>query len=436
MYNYKMKLTDEQLAILKGEQGEVKAKVMETIVRYGDMFEAEELVKVTHGKGHLVTSFGLSLLKPVCRTMDQLIDAGLKVEEGFTMDPRPVDFSEVKCNLLDKILFSTVLYGKQKLYEEQLEKLGLVSKDAFSCACYFDEMGNIPQKGDILSWAESSAVNYANSVIGARCNRNSGMIDIFGSIIGYVPKFGLLTDEGRKATWKVIVKTTKKPIAQILGSAIGLKVMEDVPYVVGLDKWIGTELNDECKAYLKDFGAATASNGAVGLYHVENLTPEAVEQGEKLLVENYKEYIIDDAELERVYKSYPVMWKEPEKQGTLAFIGCPHLSKVQLEDWADKIITAMKQSGRKKVVCQTVLCTAPPVLEQFKKTEKYAALKAYGVSVTYICPLMYTSNPLTKSRRMMTCSNKLRTYSVARYYKDEELLNIITGNQTSEKGEL
>lgn len=436
MYNYKMKLTDEQLAILKGEQGEVKAKVMETIVRYGDMFEAEELVKVTHGKGHLVTSFGLSLLKPVYRTMDQLIDAGLKVEEGFTMDPRPVDFSEVKCNLLDKILFSTVLYGKQKLYEEQLEKLGLVSKDAFSCACYFDEMGNIPQKGDILSWAESSAVNYANSVIGARCNRNSGMIDIFGSIIGYVPKFGLLTDEGRKATWKVIVKTTKKPIAQILGSAIGLKVMEDVPYVVGLDKWIGTELNDECKAYLKDFGAATASNGAVGLYHVENLTPEAVEQGEKLLVENYKEYIIDDAELERVYKSYPVMWKEPEKQGTLAFIGCPHLSKVQLEDWADKIITAMKQSGRKKVVCQTVLCTAPPVLEQFKKTEKYAALKAYGVSVTYICPLMYTSNPLTKSRRMMTCSNKLRTYSVARYYKDEELLNIITGNQTSEKGEL
>lgn len=436
MYNYKMKLTDEQLAILKGEQGEVKAKVMETIVRYGDMFEAEELVKVTHGKGHLVTSFGLSLLKPVYCTMDQLIDAGLKVEEGFTMDPRPVDFSEVKCNLLDKILFSTVLYGKQKLYEEQLEKLGLVSKDAFSCACYFDEMGNIPQKGDILSWAESSAVNYANSVIGARCNRNSGMIDIFGSIIGYVPKFGLLTDEGRKATWKVIVKTTKKPIAQILGSAIGLKVMEDVPYVVGLDKWIGTELNDECKAYLKDFGAATASNGAVGLYHVENLTPEAVEQGEKLLVENYKEYIIDDAELERVYKSYPVMWKEPEKQGTLAFIGCPHLSKVQLEDWADKIITAMKQSGRKKVVCQTVLCTAPPVLEQFKKTEKYAALKAYGVSVTYICPLMYTSNPLTKSRRMMTCSNKLRTYSVARYYKDEELLNIITGNQTSEKGEL
>ena len=427
MYEYKMKLTDEQKAILNGSEGEVKAKVMETIVRYGDMFEAEELVKVTHGEGHLVTSFGLSLLKPVYRVMDELIGAGLKVDEGFTMDPRPVDFENVKCNLIDKLLFSKILYGKQADYEAQLEKLGLVGKDAFSCACYFDEMGNIPKKGDILSWAESSAVNYANSVLGARCNRNSGMIDIFGSIVGYVPKFGLLTDEGRKAKWKVIVNTKKKPIPQILGSAIGIKVMEDVPYVVGLDKWIGTELNDECKAYLKDFGAATASNGAVGLYHIANITPEAVEQGESLLCEGYQEYVIDDAELERVYKSYPIMWKEPDKDGVLAFIGCPHLSKVQLNDWADRIINGLAASGKKKVTCQTVLCTAPPVLEAFKQTEKYAQLLKTGARVTSICPLMYTSNPLTKKRRLMTCSNKLRTYSMARYYKDDELLDIIVG---------
>lgn len=429
MYQYKMKLTEEQKAILNGSEGEVKAKVMETIVRYGDMFEATELVKVTHGEGHLVTSFGLSLLKPVYRTMDELISAGLSVPEGFTMDPRPVDFKNVKCNLLDKLLFSTILYGKQGKYEEQLNKLGLVNKDAFSCACYFDEMGNIPKKGDILSWAESSAVNYANSVLGARCNRNSGMIDIFGSIIGYVPKFGLLTDEGRKAKWKVIVNTTKKPIPQILGSAIGIKVMEDVPYVVGLDKWIGTELNDETKSYLKDFGAATASNGAVGLYHIDKITPEAVEQGESLLVDGYKEYVIDDAELERVYKSYPVMWKEPDKAGNLAFIGCPHLSFEQLNDWADKIIGGLKANGRKKVVCQTVLCTAPPVREKFVQTEKYQELLKTGATVTTICPLMYTSNPLTKKKRIMTPSNKLRTYSMARYYKDDELLDIITGKE-------
>jgi len=428
-YDYKMKLTAEQKEILDGKQGAVKAKVMETIIRYGDMFEATELVKVTHGKGHLVTSFGLSMLKPVYRIMDELIEAGLKVDEGFTVDPRPVDFKNVKCTLLDKLLYSTVLYGKQGKYEKQLGELGLDSKDAFSCACYFDEMGNVPAKGDVLSWAESSAVNYANSVLGARCNRNSGMIDIFGSIVGYVPKFGLLTDEGRKAKWKVTVNTSTKPIPQILGSAIGIKVMEDVPYVVGLDKWIGTELNDECKAYLKDFGAATASNGAVGLYHVENVTPEAVEQGEALLEEGYREYVIDDAELERVYKSYPVMWKNPDKDGTLAFIGCPHLSKVQLESWAARIIEGLKAADNRKVACQTVICTAPPVREAFEKTELYAELMKTGARVTSICPLMYTSNPLTKSRRIMTCSNKLRTYSIARYYKDDELLNIITGKE-------
>ena len=429
MYEPKMKLTEEQKAILNGKEGEVKAKVMETIVRYGDLFEATELVKVTHGQGHLVTSFGFGVLKPIYRTMDELIDAGLKVEEGFTMDPRPMDFKNAKCSLLDKILFKAILYNKQAYYEDQLKKLGLVNDDAFSCACYFDEMGNIPKKGDILSWAESSAVNYANSVLGARCNRNSGMIDIFGSIIGYVPKFGLLTDEGRKAKWKVTVKTTKKPVPQILGSAIGIKVMEDVPYVVGLDKWIGTELTDEAKSYLKDFGAATASNGAVGLYHVDKLTPEAVELGESLLAEGYKEYVIDDAELERVYKSYPIMWKEPEKEGTYAFIGCPHLSRAQLEDWSDKIIEGLAASGKKKVACTTVICTAPPVLKEFEKTEKYKKLYATGARLTAICPLMYMSNPLTKSRRIMTCSNKLRTYSTARYYKDDELLNLIIGKE-------
>lgn len=429
MYEYKMQLTEEQIDILSGKQGETKAKVMETIVRYGDLFGAKRLVPVTHGEGHLVTSFGLSLLKPVYRVMDELIAAGLKVGDGFTMDPRPVDFKNVKCNLLDKALFSTILYGKQKKYEEQLAELGLIGKDAFSCACYFDEMGNVPKKGDILSWAESSAVNYANSVLGARCNRNSGMIDIFGSIIGFVPEFGLLTDEGRRAKWKITVNTTKKPIAQILGSAIGIKVTEDVPYIVGLDKWLGTELTDECKAYLKDFGAATASNGAVGLYHVENLTPEAKELGESLLEENYKEYVIDDTELERVYESYPVMWKQPDKKGTLAFIGCPHLSRSQLEEWANAIIDGLEASGKSTVSCQTVLCTAPPVREAFEKTELYARLMKTGARVTSICPLMYTSNPLTKSRRMMTCSNKLRTYSVARYYKDDELLDIIVGKE-------
>lgn len=426
MYQPKMKLTKEQEDILLGKQGKTKAKIIETLIRYGDIFDATELVPVTHGRGHLVTSFGLGVLKPVYRIFDELIDAGLKVDEGFTVDPRPLDYKNVKANLIEKFVFNKFMYGKQKAYEAQLTKVGLVNENAFTCACYFDELDNVPKKGDVISWAESSAVNYANSVLGARCNRNSGMIDIFGSILGLAPKFGLLTDEGRKASWVIRLNLTKKPEPQILGSAIGLKVMEDVPYVYGLDKWIGTELNQDAKDFLKDFGAATASNGAVGLYHIDKLTPEAKELGEKLIKKDAKEYVIDDAELERVYKSYPVMWKDPLKDGTMAFIGCPHLSKKQLDEWSDKILNSLKANGRKKVSCRTIICTPPPIRIEFEKTEKYQLLKKAGVNVTSICPLMYTNNPLTKAKRIMTCSNKLRTYSIARYYKSDDLLDIIT----------
>ena len=151
-------------------------------------------------------------------------------------------------------------------------------------------------------------------------NRNSGIIELMGSIAGFVPEFGLLTDEGRKADWIIEIKTTKKPEAQILGSAIGMKVMEKVPYIRGLDKWIGTELNDEACAYLKDFGAATASNGSVGLYHIENLTPEAVDYGKKLLRDNVPTYIIDDASSTRVKNMYPCIWKDPNATPKLCFM--------------------------------------------------------------------------------------------------------------------
>ena len=277
-----------------------------------------------------------------------------------------------------------------------------------------------------MSWAESSAVVYANSVLGARCNRNSGIMDIMGSIAGFVPNFGLLTEEGRKATWIVKVETTKKPEAQLLGSAIGMRVMEDVPYITGLDKWIGRELSDETCAYLKDFGAATASNGAVGLYHIENLTPEAVEQGAELIAEGAKVYVIDDAELARVQAEYPVIWKNPNAKPKLCFVGCPHMSLQQLKDWTEHVEVGLKESGKKKVQIPTVFTTAPAVKKEFEKTEYAARLKATGVILSYICPLMYMNNPLCGSMPVITSSNKLRTYTSARYYTEAEILQKIT----------
>ena len=420
-----MKLTDEQQAILNGSKGETMAKVMKTQVMFGEAFGAEKMVPVTSEYNHLVTSFGLKLLGPVYELMDKLLEAGAPSQQKFSVDPRPLD-PNVPANLLQKLIFKKFMYSKQDFYEDQLDKLGLMDKDAFTCTCYMDQVGNVPKKGDILSWAESSAVVYANSVLGARCNRNSGIMDIMGSVLGYVPYFGLLTDEGRKATWIVKIETTKKPEAQLLGSAIGMKVMEDVPYVMGLDKWLGTELNDSVKTYLKDFGAATASNGAVGLYHIDNLTPEAVEMGGKLITDVAKVYVIDDAELERVKNNYPVIWKDKNATPKLCFMGCPHMSLQQLKDWTDKVEAGLKEAGNKKVVIPTVFTAAPGVLEEFEKTEYAGRLKATGVITSYICPLMYMNNPLCKSMPVITSSNKLRTYTTARYYTDDEILAQIT----------
>jgi len=420
-----MFLTPEQQEILNGSKGEVMAKVMKTLVMYGEVFGADKMVPITSGHNHLVTSFGLKALGPVYDLMDQLIEAGAISQQTFSVDPRPID-KNVPANFLQSLVFNKFMYSKQDFYEKQLDKLGLMDENAFTCACYLDQVGNKPQKGDVLSWAESSAVVYANSVLGARCNRNSGIMDIMGSIAGFVPHFGLLTDEGRKASWIIKVETTKKPEAQLLGSAIGMKVMEDVPYVQGLDKWLGTELDDAACTYLKDFGAATASNGAVGLYHIENLTPEAKELGESLVKEGAQVYVIDDAELKRVQDNYPVIWKNPDATPKLCFVGCPHMSLQQLKDWTVRVEEGLKKSGNKKVLIPTVFTTAPAVKKEFEATEYADRLKATGVILSYICPLMYMNNPLCGPMPVITSSNKLRTYTTARYYTEDEILVKIT----------
>ena len=420
-----MQLTEKQQAMLDGKQGETMAKVMKTLVMYGETFGATSMSEVTSEYNHLVTSFGLKVMSPVYDLMQRLVDDGVTSGQKFSMDPRPLD-KNVPANFLQNFVFNKFMYTKQDTYEVQLEKLGLMDKNAFTCTCYMDEVGNKPKMGDVLSWSESSAVVYANSVLGARCNRNSGIMDIMGSIAGCVPTFGLLTDEGRQATWIIKVETTKKPDAQLLGSAIGMKVMEDVPYVYGLNQYLGTELDDAACTYLKDFGAATASNGAVGLYHIHDLTPEAKLHGEKLINEGAQVYVIDDAELQRVKDSYPVIWKNLDATPKLCFMGCPHMSLEQLKSWTDKVEEGLKAAGNKQVVIPTVFTAAPGVLEVFNKTEYAERLKKCGVITSYICPLMYMNNPLCKTMPVITSSNKLRTYTSAKYLSDDEILVAIT----------
>ena len=419
-----MILTDEQQALLDGAQGETMAKVVKTLVMYGEAFGAARMVPVTGQYGHTVISFGIGVMKPVYELYDQLLRAGAVSKQPFSADPRPLD-KNIPSSFLQDVVFK-FMYSQQDRYEEQLRRLGLMDKDAFTCACYLPQAGNVPGRGEVLSWAESSAVVYANSVLGARCNRNSGIIELMGSIAGFVPEFGLLTDDGRKADWAVELRTSRLPDAQLLGSAVGMKVLEKVPYVKGLDKWLGTELTDSVCAYLKDFGAAAASNGSVGLYHVDRLTPEAVDAGESLIQENAPVYVVDDAELARVRAGYPCIWKDPDATPKLCFMGCPHMTMSQLKDWTVRVEEGLKAAGNKTVRIPTVFTTAPGVAKEFRQTEYAARLAATGVVLSTICPLMYMNNPLSKKMPVITSSNKLRTYTSARYYSDEEILAKIT----------
>jgi len=193
-----------------------------------------------------------------------------------------------------------------------------------------------------------------------------------------------------------------------------------------MTQWLGTTLDDNACTYLKDFGAATASNGAVGLYHIDGLTPDALELGEQLIKENAQVYIIDDEELLKVKNSYPVIWKNPDDKPKLCFLGCPHMSLQQMKDWTDQVENGLKQSGNKNVLIPTVFTAAPDVLKEFEKTPYAKRLRETGVITSYICPLMYMNNPLSAKIPVITSSNKLRTYTTSRYYTEAEILQQIT----------
>jgi predicted aconitase len=420
-----LELTPEERAVLAGEQGEARRKAMDSVVKYGEVFGARRLVEI-EGAPHLVTSFGTGAMKPFFAMLDELIAAGVRSTRPFTVNPRPVDYANVRYGLADRVALR-LLYGKQRVYEAQLARLGLRDADAFSCTCYLPEVDNAPPRDAVLAWSESSAVVFANSILGARTNRNAAGIDLLCNVLGKAPVFGLLTGEGRRATWLVDVRTSALPEAQLLGSAVGQRVVDGVPYITGLDRWLGPAEEDATVAYLKDMGAAAASNGAVGLFHVEGVTPEALDAGRALVADAPGQYVVDDEELARVLRAYPVMWARPDAAPRQCFIGCPHLTTGQLEGWTERILAALREAGRAKLAVETYLCAAPQVHEAFRgrRAADHAAALRAGLRFTALCPLMFMSNPLARKRPVVTNSTKLRTYTTARYFRDDDVLRVI-----------
>ena len=427
--NLKINLTQEEQGILHGRQGATMQKIMKTVVLYGEALGAEKLADIT-GNGHFVITYAIPGIAPSMEMLDELMESGLRAKGTFTLDPKPpLDFNNWHLTP-EQVQILEKMYKDQKLYDERMLQLGLRDKDACTCTPYLPEVGNIPKRGDILAWSESACAIFANSALGARTNRNGAIMDLLCSIVGKAPLAGLLTDEGRKATWRIEIKTEKLPLPQLLGAAIGTKVLADVPFIIGLDRFLGPSLSKVTRDYLHEMGAACATAGAVGLYHVENITPEAVDYGAGLLASNHKAYIIDDEELRGLLASYPVLWKDKDAKPEKCYLGCPHLSLQQLNWWANKIHHSLQKKGRSQLPVKTTICAAPQVLEKFKTDgEAYEMLASAGVKFSVGCPMQLFDNDLSAEEAIITNSNKLRAYTSARFFPDEELVEILVSGE-------
>ena len=422
-----MALTQEEQDILDGKEGEEKAKLMKILVTFGNVFAAEKLVELG-GRPHSNMYIGTDYMKSMIAMLDQCAKAGLKSYAPYTVNPRPYDVYNVNNNALDMEL----IYEGYKL-QQDLEyvhsRLGSPDLNYRSCACYVDEVGNAPEPGTYVAWAESSAVNYGNSVLGIRTIRNGAGMDLIQALLGKGPLFGLMTDEGRKAKWLVEVKTSKEPDWGAVGTAIGRKCVEDVPYITGLEKYFeGGKVTPDNMHLLKAMGSATASSGAVGLYHVEGVTPDAKEKGRDLLVKGYQTYVIDDAEQAKIIATFENLWPEKDGDPTAAFIGCPHNTYHEIVKWGKLVTEALDEAGKDEAAIPVYMFCANKVRDRLIEEEGELAsrMKRANMRATNMCSVSYAGMKGFSERvRGVTNSAKTRNYSTVRYFPDELLVKII-----------
>jgi predicted aconitase len=424
---YQMPLTKDEQDILDGKKGKELAKVMKIVVAHGNIFGAEKLVELG-GAPHCSMYTGTDYMEQMIKLFQDCATAGLKTYKPYTVNPRCYDLYNVNNNETDmKLIYEG--YRLQRDLDWVHAQLGSPDLNFRSCACYVDEVGNKPAAGTYVAWAESSAVNYGNSALGIRSNRNAAGMELLCGLLGKAPLFGLMTDEGRMSSWLIEVKTSKEPDWGVIGTAIGLKVIDANPFITGLDKYLGKEVTNENMHLLKKMGSATAASGAVGLYHVENVTPDAKQKGRDLLMKGYKTYVIDDAEQERVLKTFPVEWKGRPKKPTVCFIGCPHNTYHELVDWGTKVTEALEKRGLKTAAIPTKMFCSNVVRDHLVKEHPLLVGKMMQAQMrfTNMCTVSYAGMKGFSERTYgVTNSPKTRNYYPdVRYLKDDALVEVI-----------
>jgi len=305
-------LTDEEEACVEGKCGEANRLAMELLVRVGESFGAERLITIA--SAHILGHYG-SLHQTGIDFLEKLVKGGGQCQVPTTVDPSSVDFER------------WVQFKIPKDYVEQqsrlrvaIEKLGVIP--SWSCTPY--HAFNVPRFGENIAWAESSAVAYANSVIGARTNRSPFGLDISAAITGKIPEFGLYLENNRIGSLLFVVHVDELSDLDYhtLGAIVGTKSGACVPVIRGIPANV---TNDQ----LKCFGAAAASAGSVALYHALEITPEARVTDPFDGKEPKKVFTITRKDLQDMEEK--ISTANPKAKYDMVTLGCPLLSIEELK---------------------------------------------------------------------------------------------------------
>jgi predicted aconitase len=298
-----MYLTPEEEKMYQGHFGPAVQKSMEILVALGDIYEAEKMVEISSAQISGVSyktigDAGLEFLEEMAETA--------QVRVPSTLNPAGVDLDHWQ-----ELGFSREFTKRQLRIVAAYQKMGITT----TCTCTPYLASNLPTLGSHLAWSESSAVCYANSVIGARTNREGGPGALSAAICGRTPLYGYHLESGRKANLVVEVKTTLKGADYgALGYLVGKEVGGGVPYFQMMNR---PGPND-----LKSLGAALASSGAVALYHVQDTTPEYHLAMRGLEVGDVELMSVEESDIRDVRGKLSSSSKKPD----LICLGCPHAS--------------------------------------------------------------------------------------------------------------
>ncbi len=354
-----MYLTREEEKMLSGEYGEWVQKSIKLLIAIGEINKAEKFVEIK--RAHLSGVSYKTVGDPILELLESIAEKGTKVRVFTTLNPAGIDTTHWK-----EFGFPNEFAEKQLRIINAFKKMGV--NTTLTCTPYLTI--NRPKFGEPIAFAESSAVIYSNSIIGARTNRHGNLDALAAAITGRVPEMGLILTENRKATDLVKIDFTPKTDEEfnLLGLYIGDKLESNAIPALEFPK------NIEFKEFhLRGLGAALAASGGVPMFHVIGYTPEAKDRKEAFQEDTPQEvFQISRDDLIEYKREIIDNFDKPD----LIAIGCPHASLEEIE-----MITELVKGKRVKAGVKFWIFTSKYMLEQAKKKGYYRILEEAGVKI-------------------------------------------------------